>query len=264
MKQPHYRAWHPLLAPSHMVRGTLLVIAPHPDDEVIGPGGLVAAHRDAGERVVNVVLTDGIRGDHDGSADAKAYVRARRAESLGASEEIGGGDHIFCEFDDGGLAASFNDDPSPLVEKLRELIRAEAPATITFPSLYEIHPDHRAASLAVLQAVTDCSMSDVQLLAYEVGAMMPANLLINITDFFERKSRALSRFATQLEHQELLVQLDALNRCRSVNCDDPLVTHCEAFLAIHSSEIADFVEEVERVLVRTDAMMPPIPPPVSR
>ncbi len=263
MKSPHYRSWHPLLAPSDMVRGTLLVIAPHPDDEVIGPGGLVAAHRAAGERVVSVVLTDGVQGDAEGALPAADYVRARRDESLAASEKLGGGDHIFCEFPDGGLRESLRDDPSPLVEKLRELIRSEAPATITFPSPYEIHPDHRAASLALLQAVSDCGLSDTELLAFEVGAMMPANLLINITDFFSAKRDALAVFATQLEHQELLVQLDALNRSRSVNCDDPLVTHCEAFLAIDSSEIAGFVDEVERVLVRTDKMMPPIPPASS-
>ncbi len=258
MKQPHFRSWHPLFAPSHLVRGSLLVVAPHPDDEIIGPGGLVAAHRDEGQRVLSVVLTNGALGV-PGSEGDDSYVCARRDESIAASKELGGGEQGFCEFADGGLASMLDGDPSPLVARLIDLLESESPATVAFPSPYEIHPDHRAASLALLDAVQRMKGKRPRLLAFEVGAMMPANVLINISDRFDRKCAALACFSSQLAHNDLLTQLDALNRARSVNCDDPTVTHCEAFLAIDSSQIAGFVDEVDRVLVRTDAMMPPIP-----
>jgi hypothetical protein len=40
----------------------ILVIAPHPDDEVIGCGGTVRLHRQLGHTVTILYLTDGERG----------------------------------------------------------------------------------------------------------------------------------------------------------------------------------------------------------
>ena len=63
----HYRGWEPLLAPSALIHGTALVVAPHPDDEVAGCGGMLIAHREAGQDVHVVVLTDGARGNPTGA-----------------------------------------------------------------------------------------------------------------------------------------------------------------------------------------------------
>ena len=69
---------------------TLLVLAPHPDDEVLGCGGLSALVAKAGGRVVPVLVTDGGAGDFSGSGDAAAYVATRLAESTrAASTAIG-------------------------------------------------------------------------------------------------------------------------------------------------------------------------------
>ena len=38
----------------------IVVFAPHMDDEVIGPGGTIALHRQAGAIVTHVFLTDGL------------------------------------------------------------------------------------------------------------------------------------------------------------------------------------------------------------
>jgi N-acetylglucosamine malate deacetylase 1 len=41
--------------------GPVLVVAPHPDDETIGPGGALARHADRGDDVTVVVATSGER-----------------------------------------------------------------------------------------------------------------------------------------------------------------------------------------------------------
>ncbi|MFK7743149.1 MAG: PIG-L deacetylase family protein, partial [Planctomycetota bacterium] len=46
--------------------GRVLVFAPHPDDEVAGPGGILALHQQNGDAVRVVVTTDGTNGDPDG------------------------------------------------------------------------------------------------------------------------------------------------------------------------------------------------------
>jgi LmbE family N-acetylglucosaminyl deacetylase len=61
------------------VVGGLVVVAAHPDDEILGAGGLLASVLDAGERVRVVVLTDGEASHPDGPLPP-ADLAARRIE----------------------------------------------------------------------------------------------------------------------------------------------------------------------------------------
>ena len=86
----YLRPWEPLVGPEHVVKGDLLVLAPHPDDEVIGCGGLIAAHRALGSAVYVVVMTDGGKGDPTGAAAGASYSELRRNEAREAARRIGG------------------------------------------------------------------------------------------------------------------------------------------------------------------------------
>ena len=88
---PGRRAWARLLrranalSPAQAVRsGGWLVIAPHPDDETLGAGGLIAALAAAGGNLTVAFLTDG-SGSHVGapgwSERRVAGVRAREARA---------------------------------------------------------------------------------------------------------------------------------------------------------------------------------------
>ena len=83
----------------------LLVVAPHPDDEVIGCGGLIAQTLARGGEVTVCVVSDG-RASHPGS---RAYppeklVAKRRSESRGALAHLGvESDRVhFLDLPDGG------------------------------------------------------------------------------------------------------------------------------------------------------------------
>lgn len=74
--------WLPALPPS----GRVVVVAPHPDDEILGAGGTVARLAAQGARVRFVAVTDGER-SHPGRSD---WLRAvRPAESAAALVELG-------------------------------------------------------------------------------------------------------------------------------------------------------------------------------
>lgn len=95
----------------------LLVIAPHPDDEILGAGGLMRRVHEAGGAVRVVYLTDG-DGYRDGvkmeehgknkkltSGDYKDYGRKRQHEAQEALKTLGLDEHdaTFLGFPDGGL-----------------------------------------------------------------------------------------------------------------------------------------------------------------
>ena len=94
----------------------LLVVAPHPDDETLGAGGLMARVHEMGGRVNVVYLTDG-DGYPEGvqteghiesptSADYRGYGRERRREARNALLTLGldRASYTFLGFPDGGLS----------------------------------------------------------------------------------------------------------------------------------------------------------------
>ena len=114
-RRPPRRVAKPTLAvPDHT---RLLVIAPHPDDEMLGAGGLMQRVHAGGGRVRVVYLTDGDgypegvqAEDHVESpspADYRGYGRQRRREARAALASLGMGPsnytYTFLSFPDGGL-----------------------------------------------------------------------------------------------------------------------------------------------------------------
>jgi len=94
----------------------LLVVAPHPDDETLGAGGLIQQVREAGGTVQLVYLTDGDgypegvrfedRVESPRPADYRGYGRRRKAEARAALRVLGFGREAatFLSFPDGGLS----------------------------------------------------------------------------------------------------------------------------------------------------------------
>ena len=108
-----------LMAPSSVLAvppsTRLLVVAPHPDDEVIGAGGLMQRVQAGGGKVHVVYLTDGEgypegveleeHGKTPTAGDFRDYGRRREREARTALGALSPGDHAttFLSFPDGGL-----------------------------------------------------------------------------------------------------------------------------------------------------------------
>jgi LmbE family N-acetylglucosaminyl deacetylase len=105
----------PLLAMSFSPATRLLVVAPHPDDETLGAGGLIQRVRHAGGAVKVVFMTsgDGFPAgvalarhiQHPQAQDYREYGRLRQAEAKQALATLGvsSKDVLFLGFPDSGL-----------------------------------------------------------------------------------------------------------------------------------------------------------------
>ena len=114
----------------------VLVLAAHPDDEVLGCGGMIAAHAARGDSVKVLVLTDG------GAREQ------REAESRAAVSRLGTVEIAFSGLPDGRLGGE-----SQLVGLLERELAACAPELVYAPAPSELHSDHRALSRALLAAL---------------------------------------------------------------------------------------------------------------
>ena len=231
----------PLADPQGLPR-RVLCIAPHADDEVLGCGGMLAFHAERGDELRVVVLTDGSAGDPGArSADIRAE---REAESRAAGEVLGVRDHRFLGLPDGELTG---------VEDLEDRLLAElddfAPELLYAPSPQEMHPDHRAASHAVLGAAARAA-SAPRLHLYGVNAQVTAGVLYDVTRLWERKKQAVERFQSQIAYLDLVGLGRAVDKARTVNIDDPSIEYVEGYADLRAADALEYESAVAVLLDR--------------
>ncbi|WP_374348958.1 glycosyltransferase [Chitinimonas sp.] len=192
-----------------------LLIAPHPDDEVIACGASLAAAAARGETISIVVISDGAQG--------KATPELRRSECLAGLAELGldQGCAMFWDYPDGAIPL----DQAFLV-RLRSQVKLLRPDRILLPSPSEQHADHRRTTRACLLALTGHWQGELWF--YETVSPMPViNWLEPCGRFWEHKQAALACHGSQLAQYDYARLCDSLAIMRGVSqgCE-----RAEAFL----------------------------------
>ena len=162
--------------------GTCLVLAPHPDDESLGCGGLIAACVAAGRMPLVCVLTDGARSHPNSRAFPPDRLRAVRAREVRAAAACLGlpADRVILLGEPDTAAPHDGPRFGAVVEHLLQMIGHETACTaILAPWRHDPHCDHEAASLAAAAAAGAAGIRHV---AYPVwGWTMPAQAVIDAT-----------------------------------------------------------------------------------
>lgn len=171
----------------------ILVLAPHPDDELLGCGGTLAqaAASDATTEVLVLYLTDGERGSAD-RAHPEQVARVRREEASRGRTAIGIAGATHAGFPDGQLQACADS-----VEWVREAMERFSPDIAMVPAPLDPHPDHRATSAIFAQACQDSSIVKTSVWIYEVQPCFPMNALVRIDCSEAAKSKALAEHRSQ-------------------------------------------------------------------
>lgn len=132
--------WEPAL------RSTVVVV-PHPDDETLAAGGLIAALRDMRVDVTVVAVTDGEHAyaDNEGLAEIRTKEQTCALARLGVpAQKI-----VRLGLNDSAVAAQENE----LADALRTLIPAET--QVLAPWAGDFHPDHEACARAAVSVARD-------------------------------------------------------------------------------------------------------------
>jgi LmbE family N-acetylglucosaminyl deacetylase len=176
----------------------VVVLAPHPDDEIIGPGGTIARHAAAGAPATFVVLTT--------SPDAAT----RQSESRAAAEVVGVKDLLFLDAPDGALA-----DTEEMVAHIAQILAEKKAAIVYLPSLTDYHRDHWGAN-RILRKALDRLSPNLLIRGYEIWSPLPANRMVDITSTVEKKRQAIAKFASQTSLVDYSRTILGLNAYRSM------------------------------------------------
>jgi N-acetylglucosamine malate deacetylase 1 len=172
----------------------VIVLAPHPDDEAIGCGGMICLHQQRGDRVEIVHLTSGERGV-EGMAE-ETLRGVREAEAKEAARALGVEAVYFLRLPDRGLEQAI----PVAAQKLQPILAAARAAVIYLPHAADSHPDHRAALPIARTALANLGWDELpQLRGYEVWSPMARyGWVEDISAVMRQKLRAVRCYRSQL------------------------------------------------------------------
>ncbi len=143
---------------------SILIFAPHQDDETLGCGGTIIKKRATGADVRIVFMCDGAL-SHAHLMPARQLKAVRAREAVAAARMLGvAQDHLFfLDFKEGCLLNRQAD----AVDKVQTLIDRYQPDEVFMPYHRDIHPDHEATN-TVVQAALRTSPRSVVVYEYPI------------------------------------------------------------------------------------------------
>jgi len=212
----------------------ILVVAPHPDDEVLGCGGTIARFVNEGNEVHIIIVTKG-------SEDLfpQSLIEEGSNEAKNASEYLGVKNLHFL---DGFPAAKLDTIPSyKLNNKIFEKIQEIKPEILFIPNRKDIHKDHQLVHESALIASRPNldKYQPIQIMAYETlseteWSVVPffPNVFIDISEHLDTKINAMKFYKSQLKqfpHSRSIECIKSLAQFRGGTIN---VQYAEAFMLI--------------------------------
>lgn len=181
---------------------TILAIVAHPDDEVLGAGGTLLKHAQAGEDVCCLILGQGAMA----RTGAKlAAVKALRQTAKKAGKILGFKETFFADFPDNRFDSVGLLD---ITKKVEEHLERLKPEIIYTHYGDDLNIDHRLTFQAVLTACRPCNENcPKEIYTFETlsssewqepALAFQPNCFVDIADVFDKKAVALKAYASEM------------------------------------------------------------------
>ena len=189
------------------MHGPVLVVAAHPDDEVLGCGGLISKLTTLGVEVVIKFMSDGESSRSGLSVEEVARLIKKRNESaLKSSEILGVKDVRFGTFADNQMDSH---SILSIARELETIIAKLKPLTVLTHSNSDLNIDHRRTTEAVLIATRPIPNQTVRsVFMYETPSstewnysavpQFRPNVFVDVSAHVERKLLALSEYHSEM------------------------------------------------------------------
>lgn len=220
---------------------TVLVVAPHADDETLGAGGTIARFAKEGRRVVVAVMTGLGEGPHPfATTEGIAGVRAEFGKAM---KVLGVQEAHFRDLPTTLLDATPQHIVNRTAQELLELVR---PDLVLLPFEHDLHRDHEILNYAfrvALRPHIPANRRRHAVLAYETATethlqsphLRPSfepHLWMDISDHIGTKLEALSQFESQITSAPGLRSLSALEALATWRGAQIGVRAAEAFMVL--------------------------------
>ena len=226
----------------------ILVVAAHPDDELLGLGGTVRRLANAGKEIHAVILAEGItsRSDKRDEADQKELLELKE-DAKRAAEIVGYQSIEFCGFPDNRMDEV---DLLDIIKVVSKYVEKYQPDTIFTHHHGDLNIDHRCTCEAVLTACRPVGDYGVKrIYAFETPSStewnyiyekpFTPNVYFDVTDTLEAKVRGMDCYrseSTVYPHPRSSEALRALGKYRGSNVGFEMA---EAFMLLRECHALD-------------------------
>lgn len=222
------------------MRKKSLIIAPHPDDEVLGCGGIMKKMSSQEEDVWILIISRGKKGLY-----SEERILNVRSEALRAHKILGVKETRFLNYQAPELDLV---SLSELSSAISEIIDEFRPDTVFLPHRGDIHHDHKAvfnAGLVATRPVKNCAVKNIY--SYETlsetewaapfsdDAFIP-DFFVNISGVFSYKIDAMNCYMSQLRDFPNVRSLKSIEALANFRGSSVGFTHAEAFMTIRIIE----------------------------
>ena len=223
----------------------VLVIAAHPDDEVLGCGGTIAGHVENGDSVSVLILGEGVtsRVEVQGSSCIDERLKELRSAAHLANQILGVSRVELFNYPDNKL------DTIPqleLIQTIEEKITYYLPETVYTHHIGDLNRDHRSVHNAVVTACRPTPNQSVRrLLSFEIASStdwqtagssiaFEPNWFVDISSQLEKKTEALEAYSCEMRswpHARSIESLNHLARWRGATVG---FSAAEAFMLLRA------------------------------
>jgi len=198
-------------------KGNILVIAPHPDDDILGAGGTMAEAADQGRGVFSVYVTDGRgspRKNKNISDDEMAALRQK--EALSALQVIGAVGGFFLNRRSNELAGEKGREAE---EILAEIIKYIFPEEVYLPAPYERHRTHQHCTRLSIESLRAVPGLKPILLGYSLWGSFwggRQRVVRDVGPFIRKKVEAVLAHSSQIDYKNYHQGILGKNNCEAI------------------------------------------------
>ena len=196
----------------------ILVIAAHPDDEILGMGGTIKKYTKNGNDVKIIIMATGITSRRstnfksstkyniDEKIDNGMDLQVKKIRNHGkkAAKLVGVDDIEFFDFPDNEMDLVSN---LEITKKIEDVIKKFNPDKVYTHSLHDVNVDHRIlynATLTATRPIVGCKVKEV--ITFEIPsstewyfpASFSPNIFVNIEKELSYKIKALKAYTTEI------------------------------------------------------------------
>lgn len=210
----------------------ILVVAPHPDDEVLGCGGTIAKYTEQGDEVFLCIVTEPYQPEW-----SEAYIQNKEKEIKKSNEILGIKKTYFLGLPTVKLDTLPQKD---LNNKIHALIRETQPDIVLAPFGGDLNMDHRLVFEACLVAARPALNTTIkQFLAYEtlsetewgVKSFVP-QAYVDITQTIDTKIQAMEAYESELKKSPHPRSVEVIKAQALKRGSEVLINYAEAFMVI--------------------------------
>jgi len=188
----------------------VIILAPHPDDEILGCFGAIKEHIKNNDNVVIVYMTFGEKGDINISSEDMKVIRKKEVQRV--LTYLGINSKYFLSLPDGKVEP--NEDS---IRKLLQIIKTVDPKIIYSPNLDEAHRDHQNTSKILNTYIKKNPLNEIILRYYEIWTPLKKfNLIIDISKAIDEKRNLIDYYSSQLQKIRYHDAIISLNRYRGI------------------------------------------------